>query len=288
MTSEVINADVNMATRTTHPPIGILLREWRIARRISQMELALQSDISSRHLSCIETGKAQASRETVERLADVLAMPLRERNALLIAAGYAPVYAESTLGTPALDRMRQVIDLVLGHQEPYPAFVLDRHWETLLVNDGARRVDQFVMGGRALKHTNMLHQVFDPDDFRRVIVNWQDMAWRFLRRLHEEIADVPTDEKAQSLLEELLRYPDVPKNWRFRDVEIEPSPVHLTVLRSPEGELRFFDTITTFAGPRDVTLSELRIQCAFPADDRTAAICKALAAEGGSLLSIQK
>lgn len=269
-------------TRTTHPPIGLMLREWRMTRRVSQLDLALKAGLSGRHLSCIETGKAQASRDVVQRLADELSMPLRERNALLIAAGYAPLHAEDSQRPLALERLQPVIDLVLKQQEPYPAFVLDRHWETLATNEGARRVDMFLTGGRELKHTNMLHQVFDPEDFRQVIVNWQEVARHFLRRLHEQIADFPTDEKARTLLEELLAYPDVPKNWRFRDVEIEPLPVHMIVMRSTEGELRFFDTITTFAGPRDVALSELRIQCAFPADARTAEICRALAAAGGA------
>ncbi|QNA84681.1 helix-turn-helix transcriptional regulator [Sphingomonas sp. So64.6b] len=266
-----------LRNREAHPPIGILLREWRAARRMSQLDLALEADMSARHLSCVETGKAQASRETIARLADALGMPLRGRNALLLAGGYAPRYAENDLATPALDRMRQAIELIIAQQEPYPAFVLDRHWNVLMVNEAAIRVNHFLMKGRESPHGNILHQVFDPDDFRSVIANWSEVAAKFIRLLHEEIAAVPSDHKAQQLLHDVLQYPDVPARWRFRDMENEPSPVLTLVFNSDAGELRFFETITTFATPRDVTLDELRIECAFPADEHTAAICAELA-----------
>ncbi len=243
---------------------------------MSQLELALQSGMSTRHLSYVETGKAQASREMVCRLARALKMPLRERNALLLAGGYAPEYSENPLATPALDRMRHAIELIIAHQEPYPAFVLDRHWNVLMANQAALRVNHLLMGGRASPHANLLHQVFDPDDFRSVIVNWPEVAEKFIHHLHEQLAVVPSDPMAQKLLDAVLRYPDVPAHWRFRDLKNEPAPVLTLVFRSSEGELRFFETITTFSMPRDVTLDELRIECAFPADDHTAAVCARL------------
>jgi transcriptional regulator with XRE-family HTH domain len=261
-----------------HPPIGALLREWRAVRRMSQLQLALQADMSARHLSYVETGKARASRETVARLADALHMPLRERNALLLAGGYEPQYAENALAMPALERMRQAIELIIAHQEPYPAFVLDRHWNVLMANPAAVRINRLLMAGRESPHVNLLHQVFDPQDFRAVIVNWPDVAEKFIRHLHEQLAAVPSDRMAQQLLDEVLRYPDVPARWRFRDLTSEPAPVLTLVFRSSMGELRFFETITTFSMPRDVTLDELRIECAFPADDHTAAVCARLAA----------
>ncbi|MGR4863908.1 helix-turn-helix domain-containing protein [Caulobacter sp. LARHSG274] len=261
----------------SRPPIGALLRQWRAARRMSQMDLALDAELSTRHLSCIETGKAQASRETIARLAEALDLPLRERNALLLAAGYAPRYAENTLVTPALERMRQAIELIIRHQEPYPAFVINRRFDVLMANDAAVRVNALLMKGRRSPHANLLRQVFDPDDFRSVIVNWPEVAEKFIRHLHEDLAAVPSDQTARQLLDEVLRYPGVPARWRFRDVEVEASPVLTLVFRSDEGELRFFETITTFSTPRDVTLDELRIECAFPADDHTAKVCARLA-----------
>ncbi len=265
--------------RISHPPVGVLLREWRAARRLSQLDLSLDTGVSTRHLSCVETGKAQPSRETLARLADALDMPLRERNALLLAAGFAPQYSENTLVTPALERMREAIELIVAHQEPYPAFVINRHFDVLMANQAAQRVNALLMRGKQSPHTNLLRQVFDPDDFRAVIVNWPEVAQKFLRHLHADIAAAPLDTTAQALLDEVLAYPDVPARWRFRDVEEEPAPVLNLIFRSDLGELRFFETITTFAAPRDVTLDELRIECAFPADAHTAEVCARLARE---------
>ena len=261
-----------------HPPIGALLREWRTTRRMSQLDLALEAGISARHLSYVETGKARASRELIGRLAGVFAMPLRERNALLLAGGYAPQYQENALAAPALERMRQAIELIIAHQEPYPAFVIDRQWNVLMANAAAVRVNQLLMDGRESRHANLLHQVFDPDDFRSVIVNWPEVAEKFIRHVHEQLAAVPTDRTLQDLLADVLAYRDVPAHWRFRDLQDMPAPVLTLVFRSRLGELRFFETITTFSMPRDVTLDELRIECAFPADDHTAAVCAGLAA----------
>jgi transcriptional regulator with XRE-family HTH domain len=263
---------------SSHPPIGALLREWRTTRRMSQLDLALEAGMSARHLSYVETGKAQASRDLVCRLADVFGMPLRERNALLLAAGYAPQYPENALATPALERMRQAIELIIAHQEPYPAFVIDRRWNVLMANEAAVRVNRLLMDGRESRHANLLHQVFDPDDFRPVIVNWPEVAEKFIRHVHEQLAAVPADGALQALLADVLSYPGVPTQWRSRDLESMPAPVLTLVFRSRLGELRFFETITTFSMPRDVTLDELRIECAFPADDHTAAVCAALAA----------
>lgn len=269
-------------TKATPPPIGALLREWRAARRLSQLDLSLETGISTRHLSCVETGKAQPSRETLSRLADALDMPLRERNALLLAAGFAPQFTETALVTPALERMREAIELIIAHQEPYPAFVINRRFDVLMANQAAQRVNALLMRGKQSPHSNLLRQVFDPDDFRAVIVNWPEVAQKFLRHLHADIAAAPFDKAAQALLDEVLAYPDVPARWRFRDVQTEPAPVLNLVFDSDLGELRFFETITTFAAPRDVTLDELRIECAFPADAHTAEVCARLAREAAA------
>jgi len=261
-----------------YPPVGMLLREWRRARRMSQLDMALECGMSARHLGFVETGRAQPSRDAVGRFADALSVPLRERNALLLAAGYAPQFAERDLATPALERMRDAVDLILRHQEPYPAFVLNRHFDVLAANESAMRVNQFVMQGRESRHANLLRQIFDPEDFRPVIANWPQVATAFLRRLHDHLAVTPGDERGQALLTELLAYPDVPQEWRFRDIAAELEPVLTLDFRSPAGPLRFFETITTFAAPLDVTLDELRIDCAFPVDAHTAALCVKLAA----------
>lgn len=259
------------------PSIGGLLKEWRTSRRLSQLELALEASISSRHLSCVETGKAQASREVVSRLADALCLPLRERNALMLAAGYAPEFTETPLARPTLDRMRDAIDLIIQHQEPYPAFVINRHWDVLFTNEAAIRVNRFLTNGRPPKHNNLLHQIFDPEDFRPLFSNWPEIAGRFIRHLHSDIVAVPSDPTPRKLLDQILSYPEVPASWRFHDLEPATSPILHIAFHTPLGELRFFETITTFAGPGDVTLEEIRIECSFPADDWTAEFCAKLA-----------
>lgn len=263
------------SNRTTPSPAGALLREWRAAKHLSQLDLALEAGVSARHLSCVETGKAQPSRDLIAMLADALGMPLRERNALLVAAGYAPCYAETGLDAAALTQVRVAIDCILGHQEPYPAFLLNRRWDVLQTNRAAVRVNDFLGAGR--RHTNMVRRFLDPDDLRSSVVNWEEIAGDLIRHLHESIVAAPSDTGARALLEEALAYPGVPAQWRTRDVGGPPPPLLTVVFRKAGRELRFFSTITTFAMPRDVTLDEMRIECAFPADESTAELCRQLA-----------
>jgi transcriptional regulator with XRE-family HTH domain len=256
---------------TTHS--GTLLREWRTSRRLSQLDLALEANVSPRHLSCVETGKAQPSREMITRLADALAMPLRERNALLVSAGYAPKYRESELTSPEMAPVRRAIDFILKHQEPYPAIVTNRHWEMLLTNDATARIFGFLRPGGP-KHGNVLRQIFDPQDMRSVIRNWEELAIDIIRHLHNQVAVAPSDTKARELLDEVLAYPDVPEGWRTREPGSAPQPLLHTVFGKDDLELRFFSTISTFGTPHDVTLDELRIECMFPGDDVTAEFCR--------------
>lgn len=260
----------------SNAPVGALLREWRAARRLSQLDLALDVGVSARHLSYVENGRSQPSRDMVTRLADVLEMPLRERNALLIAAGYAPRYRETDLGKPALSRVKRAIDFMLQQQEPYPAFLMNRHWDVLMTNEAARRVNRYLLG-RDSTHVNVMRQFFDPDDLRQAVANWEEVAGELIRYLHMDMVAAPTDQANHDLLDELLRYPGVPTRWRTRELDHTPSPLLTTVMRRGDRELRFFSTITTFATPRDVTLEELRIECVFPDDDATAAFCQELA-----------
>ena len=257
--------------------VGALLREWRAARRLSQLDLALGAGLSTRHLSYVETGKAQPSRDTIARLADALEMPLRERNALLMAAGFAPKYPETALATPEMTQVRRAIEFILAQQEPYPAFVLNRRWDVLMANRAAVRVNGFVMRGRASAHQNMIRQIFDPDDLRPAVANWEEVAGDLIRHLHDEVAASPTDAAARALLDEVLAYPGVPSHWRTRELGTAPSPLLTTILRRDEHEFRFFSTITTFGTPRDVTIDELHIECCFPVDDATTELCRMLA-----------
>lgn len=262
----------------TYPPIGILLRELRAVRRMSQIDLALDCGMSPRHLGFVEKGRARPSRDAIARLADALGVSLRERNAMLLAAGFAPQHPDMGLASPGLSRMREAVDLILRHQNPFPAFVLNRTFDILDANQGAAHVGRFITGGREPRHGNLLHQVFDPEDLRPVIDNWEVVAAWFLRRLHDEIVAAPGNAVARGLLDEILAYPDVPPAWRRPAYAADAEPVLTIDFKSPAGPLRFFETITTFAAPLSVTLDDLRIDCAFPADDRTREVCEALAA----------
>ncbi len=262
---------------TAYPPIGLLLREWRAARRMSQLDLALDSGISARHLGFVETGRATASRDTVGRFADALRVSLRERNALLLAAGYAPQYPEAELAAPGLERMHEAVALILKHQNPYPAFLLNRTFDILDANEAAGRLGQLIGDGRPPKHGNLLRQVFDPEDLRPVIANWEDVAAWFLRRLHAEMTLAPGNRTMRDLLDDIMAYPGVPQEWRRPAIGGDVPPVLTIDFRTRLGTLRFFETITTFAAPFSVTLDDLRIDCTFPADDLTTQVCRDLA-----------
>lgn len=266
-----------MSTNKPHSnaQLGVLLREWRTIRRMSQLDLSLEASVSARHISYIETGKSEPSREMIIRLADTLDMPLRERNTLFMAAGYAPEYPERDLGDPVLEPVRNALTFILDHQEPYPAFILNRYWDILLKNRAAVRIGSFLFDGS--KHTNMIRRFFDPADLRGVVDNWEVVARDLIRHLHDAIVTVPSDTKMRSLLNEALSYPGVPSLWGKRVPGSKPPPVLTTNFRKGNTELRFFSTIAIFGTSRDVTVDELRIECAFPADDATAEHCRNLA-----------
>ncbi|WP_262691093.1 helix-turn-helix domain-containing protein [Kordiimonas aestuarii] len=261
---------------TPYTEAGKLLKDWRMARRLSQMELAFDANVSTRHLSCVETGKAQPGRTLLSRLSDALDIPLRERNTLLVAAGYAPGYSRIDLSDAEIAPVRTAIECILKQQEPYPAFVINRYWDALMVNEAAGRLFAALRGGGA-KHGNILRQVFDPEDMRPHIANWEDVAGDLIRHLHSDIAASPADGQAQALLAEILAYPDVPDAWHKRQPDLAPLPLLTTHFHHPRGMLAFFSTITTFGTPRDITLAEIRIECLYPADNHTAEFCAGLA-----------
>jgi transcriptional regulator with XRE-family HTH domain len=254
---------------------GLLLREWRAVRRMSQLALALEADVSTRYLSCVETGKSQPSREFIMKIAAALSMPLRERNTLMLAVGYAPSYPETELRNTGMTQIQRAIDLILEHQEPYPAFVLNRCWDIVQTNRAAERMAEFLIGGTS--HTNMAHQFFDPKDMRRAVSNWEEVAGDMIQHLHDALSAAPFDTEIRDLLEEVLNYPGVPSKWHRRELTVTPSPI-LTVEFCKDGQtLRFFSTFTTFGTPRDITIEELKIECTFPADEATAQQCRVLA-----------
>ena len=254
---------------------GALLRRWRTVRRVSQLDLALDADISTRHLSCVETGRAQPSREMVLRLAEALQVPLRERNALLLAAGYAPLYRHTDLDTPELDAARRAVEFLMAQHEPYPVLVVDRCWNTLRMNNGAKRFLAFFPGCDSVTPHNGVRLVFHPQGLRPFIENWESVAARIIQRVHREAAANLSDDTMKRFLEELLSYPDVPSRWRMLDLDEAPPPFLTINYRWKNTTLRLFSALTTLGAALDIALQELRIESFFPADEATRAVLTA-------------
>jgi transcriptional regulator with XRE-family HTH domain len=260
------------ATAAAPAGIGALLRQWRSQRALSQLDLAVEAGISARHLSFVETGRAQPSREMVLLLSRTLDVPLRDRNELLVAAGYAPLYRQTDLAAPALTQVRRALDLFLRQQEPYPALVLDRHWDVLAVNEGSARVQaRFLDPARvaALGPPNAMRLMFHPDGFRPYIVNWEPTAASLIQWLHRDVARGAADDRTRALLDELLGYPDVPRQWRRLDLDVSTAPFLSIEFRRDDLSLRYFTALTSLGTPYDITLQELRIESFFPADEHT-------------------
>lgn len=258
---------------------GVLLRRWRAARHLSQLDLALDAEISTRHLSCVETGRAQPSREMVLRLAEALQVPLRERNALLLAAGYAPLYRDTALDAPGLEAARQAIELLIAQPEPYPVLVLDRYWNILRMNAGARRFLALFPGCDSVRPLNGPRLAFHPRGLRPFIENWEGVAARIIGRVHREVTDNPSDQMLKCFLEELLSYPNVPSRWRALD--LDDAPPFLTINYNwKNSTLRLFSALTSFGTAQDIALQELRIESFFPADEVTRTLLNRLTAEG--------
>lgn len=256
--------------KTHQASFGLLLRRWRAVRHTSQLALALDADVSTRHLSCIETGRAQPSREMVLRLAEALGVPLRERNALLLAAGYAPLYRQTALDAPEMEAAWQAVDILMRQLEPYPAIVMDQYWNTLRMNAGTTRFLERFPCDSITPH-NGPRLVFHPKGLRPFIENWEIVAARIIQRVHRAVLDSPSDETMKRFLEELLSYPAVPSRWRMPDLDGVPPPFLTIDYRWNSSTLRLFSTVTTFGTPQDVALQEMRIETFFPADETTRA-----------------
>lgn len=252
-------------------PVGGLLRTWRERRRLSQLELAGAADISTRHISFLETGRSAPSRGMLLRLAERLEIPLRERNALLLSAGYAPMYAERRLDDPALQQARKAVELVIAGHEPYPALAVDRHW-TLVSANAAVGVLLAGIEPRMLEPpVNVLRLGMHPEGLARRIGNYVQWREHTLVRLRQQIA-ATADPILIELLAELESYPQV------TTVSSPPAVSDTTdyggvvvpfILRTDYGLLSFFSTTTVFGTPLDITLAELAIESFFPADAQT-------------------
>jgi transcriptional regulator with XRE-family HTH domain len=263
---------VGMDTR----PIGDHLRAWRQRRRLSQLDLALEAEISTKHLSFLETGRAQPSRDMVLKLAEQLDVPLRERNVLLVSAGYAPVFSQRGLDDPALQQARKAVDLVLKGHEPYPALAVDRHWHLIAHNAAVPPL----IGSAAPKllqpPVNVLRLSLHPEGLAPQIENLAEWRAHLLARLRQQI-DVTADATLAALLDELAAYPapGAAKAARANAHQDYGGVVVPLRFRTEAGTLSLFSTTTIFGTPVDVTLAELAIESFFPADAETVDMLRA-------------
>src|SRR5947208_1187168 len=267
-----------MSTTVMSRPRGVggLLREWRQRRRLSQLDLSVEAEVSARHLSFVETGRSRPSRELVLHLAEHLEVPLRERNSLLMAAGYAPVYHETPLDADHMTPVRDALDKLLAGHEPFPAVVVNRRWDLVTTNRPAMALLTDGVAPELLAPpANALRVSLHPDGLAPRIVNLEEWSSHLLMRVQREIA-VTGDATLTALREELLGYPGV--------VEAPSSPADPRellfvplVLRGADGdELRFFSTLASFGTALDITMAELSIESFFPADGATASALRAV------------
>lgn len=259
---------------------GSLLKQWRGTRKLTQLALAEEAEVSTRHISFMETGRSKPSREMVLILASVLDLPLRDRNGLLLAAGYAPAYQHSDLEDPDMRPVLRALQFMLKQANPYGAVVLDGAWDILLSNDAALKFTQhFVRDAQALQAMgppNMLRLLCHPAGVRHAIVNWEEVARATIGRVHRELHHRTDDRRMSALLDEVLEYPGIPRDFRRLDLAERPTlliPVHF---RRDDHDIRTFSTITTLGSAQDVTLQEICIEIFFPADDASDAAMQAL------------
>ena len=259
-------------------PIGEHLRSWRQRRRMSQLDLACEADISTRHVSFLETGRARPSRDMLLHLAERLEVPLRERNVLLVAAGFAPVFAERPLDDPALAAAREAVGLVLAAHEPYPAIAVDRHWTLVAANRAAHLLTDGVASALLEPPVNVLRVALHPDGLAPRTANFAEWRDDLLARLRRQV-ETTADPQLAALYEELSHYPAPPRRGPHR--ASNPAAVAVPLrLKSELGVLSLLSTITVFGTPVDVTLSELAIETFLPADHATADALRRLSAAG--------
>jgi len=251
---------------------GAALRYWRGRRGISQLKLSLDAGISQRHLSFLETGRAAPSRDLILKLGLVLDIPLRQRNAMLLAAGFAPAYRERSLGDPELAAVMQALDFMLAQQAPFPALVVDRLWNLVMANEPAAGMMRWFLG--LPEHApiprdgsvNVIRLTLDPDGLRRHLVNWEEVCTDLLQWVQREAMGDGPGSEATRLLDELMALPGIAQAAGQPNLERRALPFLPVTLRKDGVELNLFTTITTLGTPHDVTVHELRLESFFPAD----------------------
>ncbi|MDR5815725.1 helix-turn-helix transcriptional regulator [Caballeronia sp. LZ033] len=262
---------------------GELLRYWRDVRRCTQLNLSLMSGVSQRHISFIESGRSSPSRHTLLDLAESLDIPLRDRNSLLLSAGFAPMYPEGTWEDEDMMGVTTALERMLHYAEPYPAVVMDCYWNVLMTNDALPRLFNCFTNASAWGEPhNILHAIFDPARLRPHIAGWNDLAISLIQRVYREAVGRHVDEQTLALLESLLGYPGVPAEWKNpRGLEsVMTSPVVPLALTKDGRTLRFISMVTTVGTPQTVAGQQLRLECMLPVDAETERLHRALMERG--------
>jgi transcriptional regulator with XRE-family HTH domain len=251
--------------------LGVLLRHWRDVRSKSQLDLSLDTGVSQRHISFIESGRSLPGRQTLMDIAQALDVPLRDRNTLLLAAGYAPIYADGAWDAKEMQSVTGALARMLRQHEPFPAVVMDRHWNVLMTNAAAPRFFNCFVDMAARKAPrNMLHLMFDPAGMRPFIANWEDVAKGLFERVYRESVGRVIDDGTRELLAALLAYPDVSVDWKAPRTHSTMPVIPFSFIG--DGRLlHYFSMVTTVGTPQAVAAQELRIESMFPADEATEA-----------------
>jgi transcriptional regulator with XRE-family HTH domain len=251
-----------------HRNFGEQLRRWRKGRGLSQLELAGAAGTSQRHLSFLESGRAAPSPQMVLGLAAALNVPLRQQNTFLASAGFAAIWREGKLGEPELAQVDGALDYILAQQEPFPAFVVDRHWNLKRANKGAARLVEFILGAVPAGPVNLADALLSPAVIRPFVVNWKEVALHFIRGVQANaIAD--RSPESSSLLARLLSYEGLPDLLQSAALEDAQQPLLAMHLRKSGFSLHLFTTIATLGTPQDITVQEIRIESFFPMDEPT-------------------
>jgi len=262
--------------------LSALLRHFRHRRGLSQLDLALSAEVSARHISFVETGRALPSRDMLLVLGQALDLTLRDQNTLLQAGGFAPAFSEPSFDDGIPEPIDRAIDRMLALHEPYPITVLNRRYEVLRANPACMRIlGQFVRDPSALTSPlNVLKVLFDPRLARHFVVDWEQLARAMLTRLHREELSQAMTGGLSELLRELLAFDGVPQSFRVPDLSAPSDPTMVVRLARGELELAFLTTVTVFNAPQNVMLEELRIESYFPLDRETERACAQMAREG--------
>jgi len=253
---------------------GTLLRHWRETRRYSQLDLAMEADVSSKHVSFLETGRNRPSRQMIIRLSNAMDVPLRDRNLMLSAAGFATAYPESTLGAPEVSRADDALRRILEKHEPFPVIVVDGNWTVIRQNRGGARLTGLFLGDAQIASQNALELLFSESGLQPYVENWEALSSVLLMRLFRETLTAADGGAKLDLFNRIAAMPTTPANWRELASQLPSGPTIDLSLRKGDTRASFFTTVTTFGTPQDVTLQELRIESYFPTDDATRALCE--------------